>query len=84
MKRNFPVWQVTLPLAGVLIFVVGAITTIYMTDGGYIFQFEATPQKVKVRTVIDKRNNNPAEKAAKSKREIDSQRKAAAPKLTHQ
>ncbi|OUL31407.1 hypothetical protein [Nostoc sp. 106C] len=61
MKYNFPVWQITVPLSIILTFGIGSITAIYMTNGGYIIQFEATPQKVNVRTVIDKRNNRTVE-----------------------
>lgn len=65
MKRNFPIWQITLPLSVVLIFAIGAFTTIYMTNGGYIFLFEATPKKVRIRTDIDKRNTQLVEKTTK-------------------
>ena len=68
MKRNFPIWQITLPLAGVLIFAIGAITTIYMINGRYLFELEASPQKVKITTDVDKRDNHPAKITTKPKK----------------
>jgi len=73
MKRNFPIWQITLPLAGVLIFAIGAITTIYMINGRYLFELEASPQKVKITTDVDKRDNNPEKITTKSKKKEKNQ-----------
>ncbi|MEM6752629.1 MAG: hypothetical protein AAF630_06645 [Cyanobacteria bacterium P01_C01_bin.38] len=58
MKCNFPIWQITLPLAGVLMFSIGAITTIYMINGRYLFHLEASPQKVTITTDVDKRDSS--------------------------
>ena len=73
MKRNFPIWQITLPLAGVLIFAIGAITTIYMIYGRYLFELEASPQKVKITTDVDKRDNNPEKITTKPKKKEKNQ-----------
>jgi hypothetical protein len=73
MKRNFPIWQITLPLAGVLIFAIGAITTIYMINGRYLFELEASPQKVKITTDVDKRDNNPEKITTKPKKKEKNQ-----------
>ncbi|AOX01661.1 hypothetical protein BJP34_21425 [Moorena producens PAL-8-15-08-1] len=54
-KYNFPVWQISLPLCGVLIFVIGAITTIYMINGRYLFHLKATPEGLEIITDVDKR-----------------------------
>ncbi|NEO76255.1 hypothetical protein [Moorena sp. SIO4G3] len=48
-KHNFPVWQITLPLCGVLICAIGAITTVYMINGRYFFHLKATPKEIDVR-----------------------------------
>ena len=61
MKHNFPMWHITLPLAGVLIFAIGTIGAMYVTDGRYLFQFEASPEKIRIRNDVDKRNNDPAQ-----------------------
>ncbi len=53
-KHNFPVWQISLPLCGVLIFAIGAITTIYMINGRYLFHLKATPKEIDVRYHVDK------------------------------
>jgi hypothetical protein len=58
MKSNFSVWQVTLPLAGVVMFATAALTAIYMSNGGLVFQLDATPGNIKVNTEIQKNNNN--------------------------
>lgn len=58
MKRYFPLWQITLPLCGVLMFAIGSLTTIYMVNGRYIFDLDFSPKQLKVRTDIDKRESN--------------------------
>ena len=73
MKRNFPIWQITLPLAGVLIFAIGAITTIYMINGRYLFELEASPQKVKITTDVDKRDSNQEKITTKPKKKEKNQ-----------
>ncbi|NEQ08311.1 MAG: hypothetical protein F6K63_20970 [Moorea sp. SIO1G6] len=55
IRYNFPVWQITLPLCGVLIFAIGAITTIYMINGRYLFHLKATPKGLEIMTDVDKR-----------------------------
>ena len=54
-KDNFPFWQITLPLCAVLIFCIGTFTTIHMVNGRYLFDLELTPQGLKVKTDVDKR-----------------------------
>jgi hypothetical protein len=78
MKRLFPIWQITLPLCGVLIFGIGALTTIYMVNGRYLFDLEASPKRIKIKTDVDKRESNLWEGANKQKAEekIDSVRLA--------
>lgn len=61
MKRNFSLWQITLPLCGVLIFGIGALTTIHMVNGRYLFDLEVNPQQLKIKTDMDKRESKPAE-----------------------
>ena len=61
MKHNLQLWQITLPFAGVLIFAIGMIGAMYITDGRYLFQFEASPEKIRIRNDVDKRNNDPAQ-----------------------
>ena len=58
MKQKFPVWQLTLPLCGVLIFSIGALTTIHMINGRYLFHLEVTPKGLKITTDVDKRNSD--------------------------
>ena len=43
MKRYFPLWQITLPLCGVLMFAIGSLPTIYMVNGRYIFDLDFSP-----------------------------------------
>jgi hypothetical protein len=57
MKRNFPIWQITLPLCGVMIFTLGYLTTIHMINGRYIFHLEASPKGINVTTDVDKRES---------------------------
>lgn len=57
MKQQFSIWQITFPLCGVLIFSIGAITTIYMINGRYLFHLEVTPKGMKITTDVDKRNS---------------------------
>ncbi|NEO94287.1 MAG: hypothetical protein F6K56_30490 [Moorea sp. SIO3G5] len=54
-KHNFPVWQISLPLCGVLICAIGAITTVYMINGRYLFHLKATPKGLEIMTDVDKR-----------------------------
>jgi hypothetical protein len=56
MKPKFPLWQITLPLCIVLIFSIGALTTIYMVNGRYLFDLELTPQGLRIKTDMDKRD----------------------------
>ncbi|NEQ86414.1 MAG: hypothetical protein F6K26_42025 [Moorea sp. SIO2I5] len=53
-KHNFPVLQITLPLCGVLICAIGAITTVYMINGRYFFHLKATPKGIEIINRVDK------------------------------
>ncbi|NET15060.1 MAG: hypothetical protein F6K08_20640 [Okeania sp. SIO1H6] len=57
MKQQFSIWQITFPLCGVLIFSIGALTTIQMINGRYLFHLELTPQGMKIITDVDKRDS---------------------------
>lgn len=57
MKQQFSIWQITFPLCGVLIFSIGALTTIHMINGRYLFHLEVTPQGMKIITDVDKRDS---------------------------
>ena len=57
MKQQFSIWQITFPLCGVLIFSIGALTTIHMIHGRYLFHFEITRQGMKILTDVDKRDS---------------------------
>ncbi len=57
MKWQFSIWQITFPLCGVLIFSIGAVTTIQMINGRYLFHLEVTPQGMKILTDVDKRDS---------------------------
>lgn len=57
MKRQFSIWQITFPLCGVLIFSIGALTTIQMINCRYLFHLEVTPQGMKIITDVDKRDS---------------------------
>lgn len=58
IKPQFPIWQITLPLCGVLIFAIGAITTVYMINGRYLFHLKASPGGLEITTDVDKRETN--------------------------
>jgi hypothetical protein len=73
MKSNFPVWQVTLPLAGVVMFATAALTAIYMSNGGLVFQLDATPGNIKVNTEIQKNNKEQLKNVPKTQEENNSQ-----------
>ena len=57
MKRQLSIWQITFPLCGVLIFSIGALTTIQMINGRYLFHLKLTPQGMKIITDVDKRDS---------------------------
>ncbi|MGD1807884.1 hypothetical protein ACP6PL_20950 [Dapis sp. BLCC M126] len=57
MKWQLYIWQITFPLCGVLIFSIGALTTIQMINGRYLFHLEVTPQGMKIITDVDKRDS---------------------------
>ncbi|MDJ0517018.1 MAG: hypothetical protein QNJ74_12435 [Trichodesmium sp. MO_231.B1] len=57
MKWQLSIWQITFPLCGVLIFSIGALTTIQMINGRYLFHLEVTPQGMKIITDVDKRDS---------------------------
>ncbi|NEQ71124.1 MAG: hypothetical protein F6K21_37715 [Symploca sp. SIO2D2] len=67
MKRLFPIWQITLPLCGVLIFAIGALTTVYMVNGRYLFDLEASPKGIKIKTDVDKRSSDSAKDSNQQK-----------------
>ena len=68
MKRNFPIWQITLPLSGILIFAIGSITAVNMINGRYLFHIEASPKKLLITTDMDKRGSDPAENTTKQEK----------------
>jgi hypothetical protein len=55
MKRKLSIWQITFPLSIVLIFGLGSLTAIFLVQGRYLFDFEATPKQLRIRTDVDKR-----------------------------
>jgi hypothetical protein len=58
-QSYFPAWQISLPLCTVIIFAIASLTTIYMVNGRYRFNVEITPQGLKIKTNVDKRESNP-------------------------
>jgi heme-binding NEAT domain protein len=64
-QSNFPVWQISLPLCTVIIFAIASLTTIYMVNGRYRFNVEITPQGLKIKTDVDKRESNPTKDKVK-------------------
>ena len=56
-----------------MIFAIGAITTIYMINGRYLFELEASPQKVKITTDVDKRDSNQEKITTKPKKKEKNQ-----------
>lgn len=75
IKHNFSIWGITLPLAGVLIFAIGMIGAMYITDGRYLFILEASPEKIRIRNDVDKRNNDPAQTIGKQEKKKDLENK---------
>ena len=61
LKRCFPVWQITLPLCVVIIFSIGALTTIYMVEGRYLFNLDISGERIKIITDVDKRESHPTQ-----------------------
>ena len=57
MKEQLSLWQITFPLCGIIIFSIGALTTIQMINGRYLFHLELTPQRMKIITDVDKRDS---------------------------
>ncbi|MGE5658368.1 MAG: hypothetical protein ACM37W_17325 [Actinomycetota bacterium] len=57
MRRYLPIWQITFPLCAIVIFGLGAATTVYMVSGRYLFDLEVTPQRIKLQTDVDKRDS---------------------------
>ena len=49
-------WQITLPLMTVMIFGLGCITAIYMTNGKYRFEVDINRDGIKLQTNMDKTN----------------------------
>lgn len=56
---RFPLWQITFPLAIVLIFGLGSLTAVFLVQGRYLFDLEAGPKHLKIRTDVDKREPLP-------------------------
>lgn len=69
MKNKISFWQISLPLAGVLIFIIGAITAVNISNGRYFFHLEVNPSKVVITTDVDKRQKRPA--GSKIQRQMD-------------
>ena len=55
MKAKIHLWQITFPLCGVLIFAIGAFTTVYMINGRYLVHLEVNNRGLKITTDVDKR-----------------------------
>lgn len=67
VRPQFPIWQVTLPLCGVLICAIGAITTVYTINGRYLFHLKASPEGLEITTDVDKRENQPSRRPTEQK-----------------
>ncbi len=57
MKR-FPIWQITFPLCAISIFGIGAFAAFHMVEGRYLFDVDISPNRIKIRTDVDKRESN--------------------------
>ncbi len=66
--RQFPIWQITFPLCLVLIFGIAAFTAFSMVEGRYLFDLDISPERIKLRTDVDKRERDVLE--IDKKREI--------------
>lgn len=55
VKGLFPIWQVTLPLGVVSIFMMGSLTTYFISEGRFLFDLSVSWQQIKVRVDADKR-----------------------------
>ncbi|MCC5638651.1 hypothetical protein LC593_23020 [Nostoc sp. CHAB 5844] len=55
MQRISGIWQVTLPLCAVLMFGMGAYTTVYMVNGQYRVEISANLHGLNIKTDIDKK-----------------------------
>ena len=49
------IWQITLPVCSVLMFSIGAYTTVYMVDGQYKVDISLNTQGFNFKTYIDKK-----------------------------
>jgi hypothetical protein len=67
VRPQFPIWQVTLPLCGMLIYAIGSITTVYMINGRYLFYLKASPEGLEITTDVDKRENQPSRRPTEQK-----------------
>ncbi|WP_283758695.1 hypothetical protein [Roseofilum casamattae] len=58
MKKStkLPIWQITFPLCVVLIFGIGAFAAFHMVEGRYLFDVDISPDRIKIRTDVDKRD----------------------------
>lgn len=55
MKRNLGLWQITLPLCGLLIIGMGCLTSIYMVNGRYRVDIAVNTKGFRIKTDVDKR-----------------------------
>ena len=69
MKSQFSIWEISFPVAFVIIFAIGAVTSIYMIDGRYHFRLNANSKGVSITTDIDKFNAN-LEQKKNNKQEV--------------
>lgn len=56
--RQFPIWQITFPLCVVLIFGIGAFTAFSLVEGRYLFDLDVSPERIKIKTDVDKREGH--------------------------
>ncbi len=55
IKPLIPIWIVSLPLSGMLMCAIGAITTIYTINGQYLFHLKASAKGLELTLVVDKK-----------------------------
>jgi hypothetical protein len=56
-RQSFPIWQVTVPLGGVLIFAISSLTAYFMVEGRFIFDLYVSPKQIKIKADVDKRDS---------------------------
>lgn len=52
-----PLWQITVPLGFVSIFLIGSLTACFMVEGRFVFDLNVNREQIRVRTDIDKTEN---------------------------